>query len=139
MKLKIHTDGGSLQNPGQAASAFLIYNAETNELLYSHGLAIGIASNNVAEYTALIKALKHVTEMQKTLSIESVQIVADSELMIRQVNGIYKVKHADMKPLFSQVKVLEMTLGVPISYVHVLRDKNAEADALVKKALGREV
>ncbi len=137
MKLKIHTDGGSLQNPGQAASAYLIYDKDTDKLVYSHGVAIGIASNNVAEYTALINALEHVLEMQKTQSVESVQIVADSELMIRQVNGIYKVKNIDMKPLFNKVKMLELSLGIPISYTHVLREHNAEADALVKKALGR--
>lgn len=137
MKLKVHTDGGSLNNPGRAASAFLVYDHANGTLLHSMGQYIGIASNNVAEYTALINALTFLIEFQKTTPLEQVSIFADSELMIRQVNGIYKVKNADIKPLFNRVKVLELTLGAPISYTHVLREYNSEADALVKKALGR--
>ena len=134
MNLTIHTDGGSLNNPGPAAIGFLIN--EGTKCLYTHSEAIGVASNNVAEYTALIRALTYVkTHFKDTAN--SIQIIADSELMIRQVNGIYKVKNADIKPLHTQVKLLEMELGLPIIYSHVLRDKNADADALVKKALGR--
>lgn len=140
MKLKIHSDGGSLSNPGQAASAYLIYNAETGALLASHGFAIGIASNNVAEYKGLIAGLTAVRDgiQQGTYKdIESVAVFADSELMIKQINGLYKVKHADMRDLYMEIKMLENEINLPISYTHVLRDKNAEADALVKKALGR--
>lgn len=134
MKLTIHTDGGSLNNPGPAAIGYLIHNGQ--ECLYKHSEAIGNASNNVAEYTALISALTYVKTHLKDKT-ERISIIADSELMIKQVNGLYKVKNIDMKPLHTRVKLLEMELNVPISYTHVLRDKNADADALVKKALGR--
>ncbi len=134
MHLTIHTDGGSLNNPGPAGIGFLIHEGDT--CLYTHSEAIGIASNNVAEYTALIRALTYV-KTKYADQVQRITIIADSELMIRQVNGIYKVKNADIKPLHTQVKMLEMELGISMQYTHVLRDKNADADALVKKALGR--
>ncbi|CAN5151717.1 ribonuclease HI family protein [soil metagenome] len=134
MHLTIHTDGGSLNNPGPAAIGFLIHDGD--KCLYKHSEAIGVASNNVAEYTALIRALTYVKTHFKA-NTEDIKIIADSELMIRQVNGIYKVKNVDIKPLHIQVKLLEMELGIAILYTHVLREKNTDADALVKKALGR--
>lgn len=135
MKLTIHTDGGSLNNPGPAASAFLIHSE--GKLIHQYKEAIGVATNNFAEYTALIRALTYVKEHLGAKGVESIHVIADSELMIRQVNGVYKVKHPDIKPLHTQVKLLEMEIALPISYSHVLREKNAEADALVKQALGR--
>lgn len=133
MNLSIYTDGGSLNNPGQAASAFLV--SGDGKLLYKEGRAIGIATNNIAEYTALIRALEWVK--QNRGMFHSIHVISDSQLMIRQVNGEYKVKDTGIKKLHSQVKLLEMELGLPISYTHVLREKNKEADALVKQALGR--
>lgn len=131
MNLIIHTDGGSLKNPGQAAYAFTVYSG--GKLIHKQNERIGIASNNVAEYTALIRALEYVKNQLN--EIESITVISDSELMVRQVTGIYKVKHPDIRPLHSQVKVLEMEIGHAISYTHVLRGKNEEADALVKDAL----
>ena len=161
MNLIIHTDGGSLNNPGQAAYAFLIYG--DGKLIHKQNERIGIASNNVAEYTALIKALDYVKrkiqnpkikqiknpqyrnhDLKKTGSFAdtqddavSIQVISDSLLMVNQVKGIYKVKHPDIKPLHTQVKLLEIELNLPVLYTHVLRGKNEEADALVKEALGK--
>jgi ribonuclease HI len=136
MKLTIYTDGGSLNNPGRAASAFLIYG--DNNLIHKEGTYIGIASNNVAEYTGLVNALQKTVELVKDGTIknlESISCIADSQLMVNQMNGIYKIKHADMRDLYMKVKMLEAELNVPIKYTHVLREMNADADALVKKAL----
>lgn len=137
MKLIVHTDGGSLNNPGQAGIGFHL--DLDGVRLYDHSEAIGIASNNVAEYTALIRALTYIKNLleQGKLNVDSIHIMADSELMIKQVTGIYKVKNADIKPLHGQIKILEMEIGTPITYQHVLRHLNKDADALVKKALGR--
>jgi ribonuclease HI len=134
MNLTIYTDGGSLNNPGQAAYGFLIY--EGQKLLHKQNKRIGVASNNVAEYTSLIKALEYIRDNLKS-DIKSIQVFADSLLMVNQVKGLYKVKNADMKPLHAHVKMLEMEIGIVIKYTHVLRDKNADADALVKEALGK--
>jgi len=135
MNLTIYTDGGSLNNPGQAAYGFLIYDGKKQ--VYTQNERIGIASNNVAEYTALIRALEFVRDtIQKSkVSAKGLLIISDSLLMVNQVNGLYKVKNVDIKPLHSKIKMLEMELGLPISYKHVLRDRNTEADALVKEAL----
>ena len=137
MHLTIYTDGGSLNNPGKAASAFVVY--KDGKIFHKHKEKIGIASNNVAEYTALIRALSYVRDHILTgkNKIEDINVISDSQLMVRQVNGLYKVKHADIKPLYTRVKMLEMEIGLPISYTHVLREENQEADKLVKKALKR--
>jgi ribonuclease HI len=136
MQLTIYTDGGSLNNPGQAAIGYLIYHGSS--LITKHGEAIGIASNNVAEYTGLVHALTKVRDLLQhgqVRDLEKISCVADSELMVKQLNGIYKVKNPDMRDLLMKVRVLESELNVPISYTHVLRNKNKEADALVKQAL----
>lgn len=137
MNITVHTDGGSLNNPGQAAIGFHI--DEGSRRIHEHSEAIGIASNNVAEYTALIRALTYLRDniTAKKIDIDTILVIADSELMIKQVTGLYKVKNPDIRTLFNQIKVLEMEIGLPISYKHVLRAENAQADALVKKALGR--
>ncbi len=137
MNITVHTDGGSLNNPGQAAIGFHI--DEGTRRIHEHSEAIGIASNNVAEYTALIRALTYLRDKiaAKELDITTILVIADSELMVKQVTGLYKVKNPDIRVLFNQIKVLEMEIGIPISYKHVLRAENAQADALVKKALGR--
>jgi len=139
MKLKIHTDGGALNNPGPAGIGYLIY-LEDGSLYFSEGKAIGTASNNVAEYTALVTALTKVNELIKNgelRDVKSISVFADSELMIKQINGLYKVKHADMRDLLFKIRIAEGDLGIPVIYTHVLRDKNAAADKLVKTSLGR--
>lgn len=137
MSLTIHTDGGSLNNPGQAAIGFLIH--QQGVLVHSHSEAIGIASNNVAEYTALIRALEYVNVHKNSFSspVDMVEIVADSELMVKQMQGKYRVKNADLKPLFTRASELAEQTEVPVSFRHVLRHENSDADRLVKQALGR--
>lgn len=137
MQLIIHSDGGSLANPGKAAVGFTIH-TETGELLHSHGEYIGIASNNVAEYTGLLRALTYVRDHRETFKqLESISCVADSELMVKQLNGLYKIKHPDMRRLHAEVSHIVEHLRVPITFRHVLREENHTADGLVKKALGR--
>ena len=135
MNCTIYTDGGSLNNPGRAAYAYVIY--FDNKLEFQQGEAIGIATNNVAEYTGLVKALEKVREYKTSHQIERIFVYADSELMVRQLNGQYKVKNADLQQKVQMVRKLEQELNIPITYTHVLREKNALADSLVKKALGR--
>lgn len=133
MNLTVYTDGGALNNPGPAASAFLIYQGK--KLLFKDALSVGVASNNVAEYTALIMAFKKIEEMKKTFSISSITCLADSKLLVMQMRGLYKIKHPDMKRLHTEVKILELRLAVVPTYRHIPREKNEEADALVKRVL----
>jgi ribonuclease HI len=138
MILKIHTDGGALNNPGPAASAFVMY--IDNKEVYKEGKAIGTATNNDAEYTALINALKKAKEMKNlgTLdNVEKIAVFADSSLVVNQVNGLWKVKHAPIHAYLFEVHALENEVGLPISYTYVPREENTVADGLVKQALGR--
>lgn len=138
MELKIHTDGGALNNPGPAASAFVLY--IDGKEIYCEGKEIGSATNNDAEYTALINALTKVKEMinLNTLKgLSKISVYADSSLVVNQVNGLWKIKHAAIKDYVFEVHALENEIGLPISYTYVPREENMVADGLVKKALGR--
>ncbi len=132
MSLRIYTDGGSLNNPGPAAYAFAVY--RDNELIYSEGKAIGVATNNVAEYTGLIKMLEWLKSHSQN---DAVVVFSDSQLMVNQVNGLFKVKNAAIREFILKIRGLEQEIGLTIVYKHIPREKNSFTDSLVKKALGR--
>jgi ribonuclease HI len=135
MVLEIFTDGGSSGNPGQAASACVFYC--DSETLYEYASAIGIATNNFAEYTALLHALKHVKKLlsNNPHRFSNIHIYSDSELMVRQVAGIYKVKNDDIKAFIKEIKTIQEEIKIPITYTHIPREKNKVADALVRSIL----
>jgi phosphoribosylglycinamide formyltransferase-1 len=127
--ITIYTDGGSRGNPGPAAGAFVILNQDGKQIC-AGAKFLARATNNIAEYTGLITAL----EKAVSLKAESVKIFSDSELMVRQLNGEYKVKNEGLKKLFSQsFKLLKKFKNWQIS--HIRREKNKTADTLVNRAL----
>ncbi len=129
MKLLVNVDGGARGNPGPAAIGIVIRNSE-GEVVEDIGETIGEATNNVAEYRALIRGIERAVE----LGGDELEIRGDSELVVKQMLGQYKVKHPDMKPLHARAK--ERLAGVDSwSISHVRREQNAEADALVNQAL----
>ena len=130
-KIFIYTDGGSRGNPGHSAIGILIIDSG-KKIIYKHGEYIGEATNNIAEYTALIKALKNASENFHG----EVSCFSDSELMVKQLNGEYKVRNPGIKKLFPQVKKLEENFE-KISYNHVKREnKNITiVDGIVNKVL----
>ncbi len=129
MKLVVHVDGGSRGNPGPAAAGAVLSTPE-GDVVEREGELLGIVTNNVAEYRALILGARRARELGAT----EVEIVNDSELIAKQVNGQYKVKHADMKPLHAEA--LEALRGFDRWRVRtVRREQNAEADALVNETL----
>ena len=132
MKLIINTDGGARGNPGPAGIGFVIKDPN-NKILVEKGQYIGEKTNNEAEYLALIEGLKEVSKMN---TIEEVKVIADSELMIKQLNGEYKVKQEHLKILFNEIKKLEQSIG-KIVYTHVKREFNKEADKLVNIAIDK--
>lgn len=138
MKVEIYTDGGSFGNPGPSAYGFVIQ-SDKKEILYEEGQTIGHATNNIAEYTALIRAFEKVLELagKKELVVREIAVYADSQLMIQQIRGHYKVKKPHIRDLFDEVYRLIPRLNVPISYTHIPREQNTRADSLVKRALGR--
>jgi len=124
-----YIDGGSRGNPGPAAAAFVL-NDTSGRQLQAKGFVLGRATNNVAEYTGLIKALQAAGH----LGAEKLAVFSDSELLVRQINGQYKVKSEQIRPLFQQaVSLLEQFKDWKVT--HVLRGKNKQADGLVNQAL----
>ena len=127
----IYTDGGSRGNPGPAAAAFVLAD-ENGKKLAAKAFFLGTATNNVAEYTAVLKAL----EAAKQLGTEDLTIYSDSELLVRQLNGQYKVKSQNLKGLFQQsMNLLDEFKSWQVK--HISRDKNTEADELVNQSLDR--
>lgn len=129
MKRIVNVDGGARGNPGPAAIAAVVQSPE-GEVLEEHGERIGHATNNVAEYRALLLGI----ERAKALGTTDLELVGDSELIVKQVKGEYKVKHADMRELHAQVK-RGLRDFESWSIRHVRREQNAEADRLVNEVL----
>src|SRR3989338_8755439 len=130
MELTIFTDGGSINNPGPAAIAYLIY--LDGKPLSSFSTKIGINSNNFAEYTALVRALEWVKQ-NNALSAAKITVFSDSSLMVNQLNGLYKVKNSTIRQFILKIRILEQELNAPIVYKYIPREKNRLADLLVKK------
>ena len=129
MHVNIWTDGGARGNPGPAAIGVVI-KGEDEQTLYASGFFIEPTTNNVAEYVAIIQALKAAA----TLSASSFTLHSDSQLIVRQLNGEYKVKHPEMKIRFEQVQSLCQKFKTT-EFIHVRRELNKEADALVNQAM----
>jgi ribonuclease HI len=129
MEYILHTDGGSRGNPGPSGIGFAI-TGEGGQELAAGGAYIGTMTNNQAEYRALIWGL----ENAYALGIAELSVVADSELMVKQLNGQYKVKNAGIKPLWSRAQALRGQFS-RTTFTHTLRAGNKRADALVNQAL----
>ena len=132
MKIKIYTDGGSRGNPGEAAIGVVAYNKEDGSRLTEIKKAIGVATNNIAEYTAVLEALDWVINTYKQSDLE---FYLDSELVVRQLSGIYKVKDPNLKVIYLKIRQKIIELGSNITFESIPREKNKEADALVNEAL----
>ena len=130
--IKVFTDGGSRNNPGPAGIGIVIQDL-TGTVLETKNEYIGEKTNNEAEYLALIQGLKLALKYGK-----KALVFLDSELVVRQLNGQYKVKNAGLKPLFDEVQVLKMGF-TNLSFKHIIREKNRLADKLVNEAINREL
>lgn len=129
--ITINTDGGARGNPGPAASAYTI--ARDGVILTEAGTYLGdTLTNNWAEYQGLLQGLAKAREM--SLTDEDIEVRMDSELIIKQMNGEYKVKHPEMKVLHAQVRELLEHFSA-VRFVHISREGNKEADRLVNEAL----
>jgi ribonuclease HI len=128
--LTIHTDGASRGNPGAAACAYVI--ARTGHQPIEVAEVLGEMTNNQAEYTALVKSLEHALELG---SAHSVVVNSDSELMVKQMKGEYRVKNEDLRDLFDEAQELAKQFQGRVLYRHVRRSENSRADALCNEAL----
>ena len=129
----IHTDGGARGNPGPAACAFV---ADIGDKTIMKGSAyLGKATNNHAEYHGVLLATDWLNKNYKTYQENKVTYYLDSELVVRQLSGIYKVKDKNLNEIFLQIKDLLKNIDLKIFYKHIPREKNSVADSLVNKEL----
>jgi ribonuclease HI len=131
VKASLFTDGGARGNPGPAAFGYVIEDGD-GAVLASHGEAIGVATNNVAEYRALLAGLERAAE----LGVDELEVVSDSELMVKQMRGEYRVKNAALRDLSVEAGRLARRIGA-VTYTAVRREHNELADRLVNEALDR--
>ena len=129
MKARLSTDGGARGNPGPAAYGYVL-EADDGTVLDARGETIGVATNNVAEYRALIAGLEKAVE----LGIDELEVVSDSELLVKQMQGEYRVKNDALRELNDEANHLERKLG-RVRYKAVRREHNELADKLVNEAL----
>ena len=129
MKAKLSTDGGARGNPGPAAYGYVL-EADDGTVLAAHGETIGTATNNVAEYRALVAGLEKAVELQ----VDEVEVVSDSELLVKQMRGEYRVKNPGLQPLYEEARALARRI-TRVTFEHVRREFNRDADRLANEAM----
>jgi ribonuclease H / adenosylcobalamin/alpha-ribazole phosphatase len=129
VKARLSTDGGARGNPGPAAAAYVL-EAEDGTVLDARGTAIGVATNNVAEYRALVDGLRRAVEV----GVDELEVVSDSELLVKQMQGEYRVKNEALRALWEDANDLERRFR-RVRYTAVRRAHNELADRLVNEAL----
>lgn len=134
--LKIYCDGGARGNPGPAAGAFVVIIEK--KIVYSDSRYLGKTTNNVAEHSAVYDALVWLSKNKNFLK-SSASFFLDSQLVVRQLSGTYKIKSPNLKPLVLKTKALEKTIGSKVDYNYIPRAKNKLADELVNKQLDKSL
>lgn len=140
MNLIVHTDGGARGNPGPAAIGVVI--ERDGKEIIGFGKTIGETTNNVAEYTAVIEALKKVkslpAQVGEKYKVKSISFYLDSTLVVNQLNGVFKIKQQHLRELLFAVRGLEQEVGGEITYTAVRRELNTRADFFVNQALDND-
>ena len=133
--MNIFSDGGARGNPGSSASAFVVIGND-GKVLHQESKYLGVTTNNVAEYQGVILALTWLTQEFPISNFQfPINFYLDSELVVKQLNGLYRVKDLNLKNLFTIVKGLEKEIETKIIFQHVPRSKNQHADLLVNQEL----
>lgn len=131
----IHCDGGSRGNPGFGAAAFVAKNAQ-GAICFEQGEKLGKVTNNFAEYKAVLLALEW---LEKINPKDNVQFILDSQLVVNQLNGIFKIKDKNLIEMAGKIKNREKRLAIKISYKNVPREENKIADTLVNKIFDQDL
>lgn len=127
--IKIYSDGGSRGNPGPSASAFVVF--DKGKVIHKESKYLGVKTNNEAEYYGVIIALEWLNKNRSLLKELPIHFYLDSELVVRQISGIYRVRVDNLKPLFIKIKKLLEELDILCKFVSIPREKNKIADLLV--------
>ena len=128
--VRIYIDGGARGNPGPAGAGIVIQSADDGTELFAGGLYLGEATNNVAEYHALLEGLSRAAE----LGARQAEVLSDSELLIRQMTGVYRVRNARLRELFERAQTLCERFD-RVDFRHIPREQNAQADRLANQAM----
>lgn len=133
--LSIYCDGGARGNPGPAASAFVVI--AQNQVIHQAGQSLGATTNNVAEYTAVLLAMQWLSEKVRAenWNLHTVNFYLDSNLVVNQITGKFKIKHPNLQRLHQQVSHLLAGLSLSINFAYIPRSRNYLADALVNRTL----
>lgn len=135
--IKVFTDGGARGNPGPSAIGVYVTD-EKDTKIAGFGKAIGVATNNVAEYIAVVEALDWIIENKNDFSkTAKIHFFLDSKLVCSQIIGIFKVKNANLRNLLFDVRTREAQINFPIYYKHIPREENTQADKFVNEALDK--
>ncbi len=152
MVLRVFTDGGARGNPGPAAAGFVVFEESGNlrekrgkpfdrlRKKFARGKYLGVATNNVAEYTAVVEALSYLRSLSDLRDLSRVEFFLDSNLVVNQLNGLFKVKDGKLRELLLKVRDLEQELSpAEVSYSYIPREQNRVADRLVNETLDRNL
>jgi ribonuclease HI len=136
MVFTIHADGGSRGNPGPSGAGAVVKDT-SGKIVAEISEFLGHATNNIAEYTALVSAFEAlIAQLEKKSKSSEVKVFMDSKLVIEQMKGAWKVKHPNMKPLQARAAALAKSFK-SVSFAHIPREENGEADALANEAMDR--
>ena len=137
--LNIYTDGGSRGNPGPAALGVYIQNQD-GTVLARIGKTIGIATNNIAEYSAIVEGWSWIlSNKEKMTSLRRINFFMDSNLAASQLNGLYKIKNANLRVLLFSIREKASEIDSQAYYTHIPREQNKQADSLVNMALDNKI
>lgn len=137
MDINVYTDGGSRGNPGISGYGLVIYDDSNQKIIYKESKFLGIKTNNEAEYLGLIAALEWIDKNHLQFEISKVNFFADSQLLIRQLQGIYKVKSPNLSPLFIKAQQLLNKMALNYSFKDIRRESNELADKLANQAMDK--
>lgn len=137
MEINIYTDGGSRGNPGHSGYGLVIYD-EKQIVIFQDSKYLGVKTNNEAEYAGLIGALIWIDQNKDLYSVTKINFHSDSQLMVRQLQGLYKVRAPNLIPIFNQAKNLISNINLPFAFKDVRREFNQLADQLANQAMDRK-
>lgn len=136
-ELIVHTDGGSRGNPGPGACGYVV--EKSGEILLKGAKYLGKVTNNFAEYSGVITVLELLTKNEELIKdVEKITFVLDSELVVRQLNGVYKVKDLTLQKLYTDVKNFLLKISAKVVFTNVLRSENKLADQLLNEELDKK-
>jgi len=138
MDLSIYTDGGSRGNPGISGYGFVVFD-QNHQLVHQQSKFLGIKTNNEAEYMGVIDALTWVNQNLSRFSPQKITFFSDSQLLVRQLQGVYKVKSPNLKPLFKSTLSLINQIKTPIIFTDIRRESNQLADSLANQAMDQSL